>query len=118
MRIKKHWPEYLMEAAELGLFMFSACAFTVLLYHPSSPVAQTIHDGVLRRLMMGMAMGATAIAIIFSPLGQTIGSALQSISNLDILSTRKNRSVGCGLLHTVSIRRRYRRHNARFTHAR
>src|SRR5215211_1049374 len=70
----KHWPEYLMEAAELGLFMFSACAFTVLLYHPSSPVAQTIHDGVLRRLMMGMAMGLTAIAIIFSPLGKRSGA--------------------------------------------
>jgi aquaporin Z len=71
---KKHWPEYLMEAAELGLFMFSACAFTVLLFHPSSPVAQTIHDGVLRRLLMGTAMGSTAIAIIFSPLGQRSGA--------------------------------------------
>ena len=70
----KHWPEYVMEAAELGLFMFSACAFTVLLYHPSSPITQTIHDGVLRRLMMGTAMGATAIAIIFSPLGQRSGA--------------------------------------------
>jgi len=72
--LKKHWPEYLMEAAELGMFMFSACAFTVLLYHPSSPVAQTIPDGVLRRLTMGTAMGATAIAIIFSPLGQRSGA--------------------------------------------
>ena len=63
-----------MEAAELGLFMFSACAFTVLLYHPSSPVAQIIHDGVLRRLIMGMAMGSTAIAIIFSPLGKRSGA--------------------------------------------
>jgi len=72
--LKKHWPEYLMEAAELGMFMFSACAFTVLLYHPSSPVAQTVHDGVLRRLTMGTAMGATAIAIIFSPLGQRSGA--------------------------------------------
>jgi len=63
-----------MEAAELGLFMFSACAFTVLLYHPSSPVAQTIHDGVLRRLLMGIAMGLTAIAIIFSPLGKRSGA--------------------------------------------
>ena len=71
---KKHWPEYLMEAAELGLFMFSACAFTVLLFHPSSPVAQTIHDGVFRRLLMGTAMGSTAIAIIFSPLGQRSGA--------------------------------------------
>jgi aquaporin Z len=71
---KKHWPEYLMEAAELGLFMFSACAFTVLLYHPSSPITQTIHNGVLRRLVMGTAMGTTAIAIIFSPLGQRSGA--------------------------------------------
>jgi len=70
----KHLPEYLMEAAELGLFMFSACACTVLLYHPSSPIAQTIHDGVLRRLLMGMAMGSTAIAIIFSPLGKRSGA--------------------------------------------
>lgn len=72
--LKKHWPEYLMEAAELGLFMFSACAFTVLLFHPSSPVAQTIHHSLLRRLLMGMAMGSTAIAIIFSPLGQRSGA--------------------------------------------
>src|SRR6185369_9034801 len=72
--LRKHWPEYLMEATELGLFMFSACAFTVLLYHPSSPVAQTVPDGVLRRLLMGTAMGATAIAIIFSPLGQRSGA--------------------------------------------
>jgi aquaporin Z len=72
--LKRHWPEYLMEAAELGLFMFSACAFSVLLFHPSSPVAQTIHEGVWRRLLMGMAMGATAVAIIFSPLGQRSGA--------------------------------------------
>jgi aquaporin Z len=63
-----------MEAAELGLFMFSACAFTVLLYHPSSPITQTIHNDVLRRLVMGTAMGSTAIAIIFSPLGQRSGA--------------------------------------------
>ena len=73
-RNTKHWPEYLMEATELGLFMFSACAFTILLYHPSSAVAQTIHDGVLRRLLMGLAMGSTAIAIIFSPLGKRSGA--------------------------------------------
>src|SRR5689334_21682630 len=72
--LKKHWPEYFMEAAELGLFMFSACAFTVLLFHPSSPIAQAIHDGVWRRLLMGTAMGATAITIVFSPMGQRSGA--------------------------------------------
>src|ERR1051326_4341086 len=71
--LKQHWPEYLMEGAELGLFMISACAFTVLLYHPASVVAQTIHNEVLRRLSMGTAMGSTAVAIIFSPLGKRSG---------------------------------------------
>ena len=71
---KEHWPEYLMEAAELGLFMISACAFTVLLFHPGSPVANLIPNGILRRLLMGIAMGSTAIAIIFSPIGKRSGA--------------------------------------------
>src|SRR5712691_11850449 len=71
--LRQHWPEYLMEAAELGLFMISACAFTVLLYHPASVVAQSIHSDVLRRVLMGTAMGSTAIAIIFSPLSKRSG---------------------------------------------
>jgi len=71
--LKQHWPEYLMEAAELGLFMISACAFTVVLYHPASLVSQSIHSDVLRRILMGTAMGSTAIAIIFSPLGKRSG---------------------------------------------
>jgi len=72
--LKQHWPEYLMEATELGLFMISACAFTVLLFHPSSPVARIVPDGILRRMLMGIAMGSTAIAIIFSPLGKRSGA--------------------------------------------
>lgn len=87
--LKKHWPEYLMEAAELGLFMFSACAFTVLLYHPSSPLAQIVHDGVLRRLMMGIAMGSTAIAIVFSPLGQRSGAHFNPSVTLTFFRLRK-----------------------------
>jgi aquaporin Z len=72
--LRNHWPEYLMEAAELGLFMFSACAFTVLLFHPLSPLAQDIHSDVVRRMLMGAAMGTTAVAIIFSPLGKRSGA--------------------------------------------
>jgi aquaporin Z len=63
-----------MEAAELGLLMISACAFAVLLKHPSSPVAQNIHNDMLRRMLMGTAMGAIAIAIIFSPFGKRSGA--------------------------------------------
>lgn len=71
--IKEHWPEYLMEATELGVFMISACAFTALLFHPNSPVASLVPDGILRRLLMGIAMGSTAIGLIFSPLGKRSG---------------------------------------------
>src|SRR5690349_10650513 len=72
--LKKHLPEYLMEAVEWCLFMFSPYVFRLLLFPASSPVAQTIHHSVLRRLLMGMAMGSTAIAIVFSPLGQRSGA--------------------------------------------
>jgi aquaporin Z len=63
-----------MEGAGLGVFMISACAFTVLLNHPSSPAAQFIANDTARRVCMGVAMGSTAIAIIFSPFGKRSGA--------------------------------------------
>ena len=35
-----HWPEYLMEAAGLGMFMISACVVAVLLEYPGSSLRQ------------------------------------------------------------------------------
>src|SRR5262245_24900971 len=72
----RHWPEYLIEAAGLGLFMVSACLFTALLEHPSSPVRQTVMAPMLRRIPMGLAMGLTAVAIVYSPFGQRSGAHL------------------------------------------
>ena len=72
--LSSHWPEYLMEGAELGLFMISACAFVVLLEHPTSAVHQAIDNSTLRRVLIGLAMGLTAIAIIYSPMGQRSGA--------------------------------------------
>src|SRR6266478_7036763 len=71
---KEHWPEYFCEAAELGLFMISASLFTMLLWHPSSPVLNLIPDPFVRRTLTGMAMGGTAIALVFSPLGKRSGA--------------------------------------------
>jgi aquaporin Z len=62
-----HWPEYLMEAAGLGIFMLAACTFATLLEHPASPMRQAISDPILRRMLMGLAMGLTAINLIYSP---------------------------------------------------
>lgn len=72
--LKQHWPEYLMEAAELGIFMVSACAFGALLEYPGSPVHQALPDPPLRRVLMGAAMGLTAVSIIYSPFGKRSGA--------------------------------------------
>src|SRR5262245_47038811 len=57
--LRRHWPEYVMEGAALGLYMLSACVFVVLLEYPISPVHQTLPDPALRRVLMGIAMGVT-----------------------------------------------------------
>ena len=72
--LRYHWPEYLMEAALLGAFMVSACVFGALYEFPQSPVHQGIMSGFLRRLLMGVTMGLTAIAIIYSPWGKQSGA--------------------------------------------
>ena len=72
--LKEHWPEYFCEAAELGLFMVSASLFTMLLWHPSSPVLNLIPDPFVRRMLTGITMGGTAIALVFSPLGKRSGA--------------------------------------------
>ena len=77
-----HWPEYLMEAAGLGLFMLSACTFVVLLEHPSSLVHQMLPDPTVRRVLIGIAMGLTAIALIYSPLGKRSGAHLNPAVSL------------------------------------
>jgi aquaporin Z len=70
----EHWPEYLIEAACLGLFMVSACSFTVLLQHPASAIRQMLPSEFVRRLLTGVAMGGTAIALIYSPWGKQSGA--------------------------------------------
>jgi aquaporin Z len=72
--MRRHWPEYLMEAAELATFMLSACAVVTLLEHPASAARQALPDPTLRRLLMGLAMGATGVAIVYSPFGQRSGA--------------------------------------------
>jgi hypothetical protein len=71
--LRRHWPEYVMEGVELGLYMISACAFVVFLQYPTSPVHQAFPDSALRRVLIGIALGMTAIGIIYSPLGQRSG---------------------------------------------
>lgn len=72
--LKKHWPEYLIEAGCLGAFMVSACSFAALLGHPQSPAQAWMLTGMRMRILMGLAMGLTAISIIYSPWGMRSGA--------------------------------------------
>jgi aquaporin Z len=69
-----HWREYLIEAAALGAFMVSAAVWAAVLYHPASPVSSAISNALVRRVFMGLAMGSTAVAIVYSPWGQRSGA--------------------------------------------
>lgn len=76
------WPEYLIEAWGLGLFMVSACAFATLFWHPSSPGSRAIRSETARRTLMGIAMGLTAVGIIYSPWGQRSGAHINPATTL------------------------------------
>src|SRR6266540_9853 len=87
--LKKHWPEYLMEAAGLGIFMVSASVFTILLYHPASPALLVLPEEFPRCVLMGLAMGLTAIGIIYSPWGRQSGAHLNPAVTLTFLRLGK-----------------------------
>lgn len=67
-----NWKEYFAEALGLGIFMISACVFSVLLFHPA--IAPTEFPQSLKLPLMGAAMGITAVAIFKSPFGKLSGA--------------------------------------------
>src|SRR5262245_30404274 len=75
------------------MFMISACSFGVLLEHPESPVHGAIGDPVLRRVLTGLAMGATAIAIIYSPWGGRSGAHINPATTLTFWRLGRIRGV-------------------------
>jgi aquaporin Z len=89
VHLRHHWPEYLMEAAGLALFMISACVFTTLLMHPASPVEHWIVDPLWKRAVIGIAMGLTAIGLIYSPWGQQSGAHFNPSVTLAFFRLRK-----------------------------
>src|SRR5215472_3889532 len=74
--LRLHWPEYLMEAGELVIFLFCICAVTTLFQHPASPVRHAIVSGTIRRALIGAALGATLVTIIMTPWGKQSGGHL------------------------------------------
>lgn len=74
--VRRHWPEYFMEAAGLGIFMISAAVVTTGLGYPHSPLYDLFPDPVVKRILIGVAMGLTAIGLIYSPWGKRSGAHL------------------------------------------
>ena len=80
--LRHHWPEYFMEVGGVGCYLFVACMAATLLQHPASIVRQSIPSDVARRVLMGLAMGATAVAIVMSPLGRRSGGHFNPVITL------------------------------------
>ena len=81
-----------MEAAGLGLFMISAGAVTTLFEYRGSPLNHLIGSAFVRRGLIGLAMGLTAIGLIYSPWGQQSGAHLNPAVTLTFLRLGKVRS--------------------------
>lgn len=71
---RSHWAEYGIEAWGLGCFMVSAGGFATLLFYPGSPAYARVPHDFWRGLLMGCAMGLTAIALIYSSWGRRSGA--------------------------------------------
>jgi aquaporin Z len=71
--LRLHWPEYLMEAGEVGIYLFFTCVFAALLRHPSSPIRHFFMTAMARRGLMGLAIGATVAGIVLTPWGKQSG---------------------------------------------
>jgi aquaporin Z len=87
--VRAHWPEYLMEAVLLGAFMVSACIFCVLLEYPDSPFRAAITVPLVRRFLMGISMGVTAVGIIYSPWCKQSGAHINPSVTLAFLRLGK-----------------------------
>lgn len=72
--IRAHWRIYAIDGALLGLFMLSACITCTIVEHPASPVRLAVTSDLLRRLMIGISMGLTAVGLIYSNWGKRSGA--------------------------------------------
>ena len=88
-RWQEHWPEYLIEAWGLGLFMVNACLAGAILEYPASPVHQAIPNDLARRGLFGLAMGLTIVLLVYCPWGKRSGAHINPAITLTFLRLGK-----------------------------
>jgi aquaporin Z len=91
--LKLNFNVYLMEAICLGLFMISASFFGTLLEYPESPIHQAITSSFLRLCLMGLAMGATAALLNYSPMGKLSGAHMNPAVSFTFVRLGKMNTV-------------------------
>lgn len=87
--LQKNWKIYSMEALCLGLFMVSASFFGTILEYPGWPVRSLLPNDLTRLVLMGLAMGLTATAIIYSPMGNLSGAQMNPAVTLTFYGLKK-----------------------------
>jgi aquaporin Z len=83
------WRLYVYEAIELAIFMVSACVCTVALFHDGYPALRILPSALLRRALMGIGMGLTAVAIIHLPIGKRSGAHFNPAITISYLRLKK-----------------------------
>lgn len=86
---KKNWKHYLQEALGLAIFMISACFFSAMLFSEKSSWFHSIPSFMLRNVLMGVAMGLTALFIFYSPFTAPSGSQINPAVTLTFLRLGK-----------------------------
>ena len=86
---QKNWTHYLQEALGLGIFMISACFFSAMLFSEKSSWYHVIPDVAIRNVLMGIAMGSTALFIFYSPFTSPSGSQINPAVTLTFLRLDK-----------------------------
>ena len=93
----RRYVEYVCEALGLGLFMMSAGIFGTMLENPTSSWHQYLDDPQFRRVLIGLAMGMTAIALIYSPWGRRSGAHNNPAVTITFWSLGKVKTIdACG----------------------
>jgi aquaporin Z len=72
--LRRDWPEYLMEAAELGILTLAATLIVVCIQYPGSPVHPLVPDPFARRALVGLLIALAGMAVVYSPWGRQSGA--------------------------------------------
>ena len=83
--LRRHWPEYAIEAGFLALFVLAAGVVSAWLQVPDGAAS----DLVVRRLAAGVAIGLVVVAMIYSPWGRRSGTHLNPAITLAYLRLGK-----------------------------